>query len=92
MEQRAAAPMSDVERKARLAQHVAGAAHGGWRVESQTDFQAVLVQGHRPNHLLHLILSVLTVGLWLIVWAILAIIGGEKRRVLRVDEAGNVTG
>jgi hypothetical protein len=55
----------------------------GWRVESQTDTQAVIVKGHRPNHLLHLILTVLTAGLWGIVWVIVAITGGEKRMMLR---------
>jgi hypothetical protein len=28
--------------------------------------------GQKPNHLLHLILSLITVGLWLIIWAILS--------------------
>ena len=34
-------------------------------VESRSDFEAVLVKGRRVNHLLHGILSVLTVGVWL---------------------------
>lgn len=87
-----AAPVSDGQRRAALAEHVAMAVQNGWRVESQTDFQAVLVDGHRTNHLLHLILSLVTLGLWLIVWGIAAIVGGEKRRVLSVDENGRVAG
>ena len=67
-----------VSLEAQVAQHVSA----GWRVESQTPSQAVMVKGKRPNHLLHLILSVLTVGLWLIVWLIVALAAGEKRRVL----------
>ena len=35
----------------------------GYRVVSQTDDQAMLVRGHRPNHILHLLLSVVTLGL-----------------------------
>lgn len=62
---------------------------GGSRIESQSDFQAVLVQGHRPNHVLHLLLTVFTLGLWLIVWIIVAGAGGEKRALLTVDEYGN---
>lgn len=54
----------------------------GWRVESRTDTQVVLVRGHRPNHILHLILSIITLGVWLIVWILVAVLGGEKRKVL----------
>lgn len=78
------------QRQATLGARMAILAKDGWRVESQTDFQAVLVKGRRPNHLLHLVLSVLTLGLWLIVWAALAILGGEKRMVLSVDQAGEL--
>lgn len=60
----------------------------GYRVESQTDIQAVIVRGRRPNHLLHLILTVLTLGAWGIVWLCLAIFGGETRRTLSVDADG----
>jgi hypothetical protein len=47
----------------------------GARVESQADYQAILVTGHRPNHVLHLV----TLGLW----------GGEHRTSVSVDESGN---
>ena len=47
-----------------------------------------MVTGHRPNNVLHLILSIVTLGLWLIVWLIVALAGGEKRKVLTVDEYG----
>jgi hypothetical protein len=63
---------------------------GGARIESQGDFEAVLVKGNRPNHILHLILSLLTAGLWLIVWVLLAAFGGEERVLFTVDEYGNV--
>lgn len=55
----------------------------GWRVESQGESQAVVVKGHRPNHILHLLLTVLTLGLWAIVWIIVAITSKEQRRVLK---------
>lgn len=76
-------------RKAILAREVAAEIRKGWRVESQTEFQAVLVKGHRPNHLLHLLLSVFTIGLWLIGWLLVAVFAGEKRQVLEVDVYGN---
>jgi hypothetical protein len=77
------------ERKALLAQAVVNWVHGGWRVESQTDFQAVMVKGRRPNHILHLILTLITLGVWAIVWILLTVLGGEKRSVVSVDEYGN---
>ena len=54
----------------------------GWRVESRTSTQAVMVKGRRPNHLLHLILTLLTLGLWAVVWILVAAFGGEKRMVI----------
>jgi hypothetical protein len=81
---------TDEARKYALAQAVANEVRGGWGVQSQTDFQAVLVKGNRPNHLLHLVLTFVTLGLWAFVWVAVALIGGEKHRVVTVDEYGNV--
>lgn len=79
------------ERQEILGSAVSGHVRKGWRVESQTPHQAILVKGRRPNHLLHLILSILTAGLWLLlVWLPLVVFGGEKRRVLTVDPFGNI--
>jgi hypothetical protein len=78
------------QRKEALATAVANSVRQGWGVQSQTDFQAVLVRGSQPNHVLHLILTLLTLGLWAIVWIALALLGGEKHRVIPVDEYGNV--
>ena len=47
----------------------------GARVKSQADYQAILLTGHRPNHLLHLV----TLGLW----------GEEHRTSVSVDDSGN---
>lgn len=82
--------VSPERRKELLATAVAAQVRGGWGVESQTEFQAVLVKGHRPNHLLHLILTILTLGLWLIVWVAVTLAGGEKHRVVSVDPYGHV--
>jgi hypothetical protein len=67
-------------------------ARHGWRVESRSEFQAVFARGHRPNHILHLILTLVTLGLWAIVWIIVSIAGGEKRRTVSVDEYGQRRG
>ena len=73
-----------------LAQAVQSDVVKGGRVESQQDFQAVVVFGKPVNHVLHLILTLVTCGIWGIVWIALAIFGGENRVMVVVDEYGNV--
>ncbi len=51
---------------------------------------AVLVYGRQVNHILHFLLGFVTFFLWWLVWLFLAITGGEKRRVVTVDEYGNI--
>ena len=79
------------QRKERQANLVAGQVAAGGRVESQGDYQAIVVEGRRVNHVLHVILSFLTCGFWIIVWIVLGIAGGEKRKLVKVDEDGNET-
>ena len=80
---------SVAERKELLAQAIQTQVVGGHRVESQSDFQAVLIKGHRVNHALHAILGLFTFGFWWIIWLILVVAGGEKRQTIKVDEYGN---
>ena len=77
------------ERRVILARTLQSQIVQGGRIESQSDFQAVVVTGQRINHVLHLILTLVTFGLWGIVWIVMAFIGGEKRSVVSVDEFGN---
>jgi hypothetical protein len=77
--------------KALLAQTIHAQVVQGARVESQSDFQAVLVTGAKVNHTLHLILTLVTCGLWGIVWIVLFATGGEKRSIASVDEFGNTS-
>jgi len=42
------------------------------------------------NHVLHGVLSLLTCGLWLLIWLIVAAAGGPKREQIFVDEWGGV--
>ncbi len=85
--------ISPERRKELLAQSIANqlSAPGKWRVESQTDYYAIVVGGKPVNHILHLILTVLTLGFWVIVWIVMAFAGGEKRYKISVDEYGNGT-
>lgn len=78
------------ERRALLAQQLQSGAARGLRIESQSEFQAVLVEGQPVNHVLHAIITIFSCGLWGIAWIILAITGGEKREMVVVDEFGNV--
>ena len=77
------------ERKEALGRAVHTQVAQGARVESQGDYQAILVTGHRPNHILHLILTVFTLGLWGFVWLGVVLLGGERRTAVGVDEWGN---
>jgi hypothetical protein len=79
------------QRRAMLAQQIASmVASRGARIESQSDFQAVLATGQPVNHILHAILFVFLCGIWLIPWVIITITGGVKRTLVTVDEYGNV--
>ena len=61
------------------------------RIESQSDYQAVLVTGQPVNHILHCLLTIFcTCGLWVFVWFILILTGGIKRQMISVDEWGYV--
>lgn len=82
---------SDTERKAVLAQQIQMAIAQGGRVESQSEFQAVIVTGQPVNNTLHAIVTILTCLIWGIVWIILSVTGGERRQLIVVDEFGNAT-
>lgn len=84
-------PASAEDRRAALAAAIADEVRRGGRVESQSDYQAVIVHGKRVNHVLHLLLSILLIGIWLIVWLLLIVTGGEKRIIIEVDARANVT-
>jgi hypothetical protein len=77
------------DRKEALGRAVHTQVAQGARVESQGDYQAILVAGHRPNHILHLILTLVTLGLWGLVWIAVVAFGGERRTSVGVDEWGN---
>jgi hypothetical protein len=81
---------TEAERREILNREVTAALQQGGRIESQSDFNAVVLHGKPVNHVLHLILSVLTVGFWLIVWALLVLTNKPQRVVFSVDSDGAV--
>jgi len=82
---------SPEERKRALHDAIQAQVVAGGRVESQSDFEAVIVHGKPLNNTLHLLVTIFTCLIWGIVWAALAIFGGERRTLITVDEYGNVT-
>lgn len=78
------------ERKAILAQQIQMAVARGGRIQSQSDSIVVIMHGKPVNHMLHLFITLITSGIWLIGWIIVAMKGGEKREMITVDEFGNV--
>jgi hypothetical protein len=84
----ATAAKSADERKALLARAVADQTRQGWRVESQSDYQTIMVKGRHVKHILHLVLTLLT-GVWGIVWLTIWLLYRERRAIVTVDEYGN---
>ncbi|MEK8142877.1 hypothetical protein NKH18_13885 [Streptomyces sp. M10(2022)] len=62
----------------------------GWRVESRSETQAVLVRGQPVNHVLHAVLTVFSCLLWGAVWTVLALANRVERVALTVDAQGHV--
>lgn len=79
-----------IDTRQTLATAVSREVAAGWRVESQTDVQAVMVKGKQINHLLHLILTLFTFGFWVFVWVPVWAFNRRRAEILTVDEYGNV--
>lgn len=79
-------------RQSILAQAItAQLAHGGWGVETQGGFNAVLLKGgKRTSNLLHFFLTLLTGGLWIIGWVVAVKRNKAHRVTLYVDDFGNI--
>ena len=88
-----AAQRADADtRKMKLAQAVQQEVIKGGVVETQSDYSAVIRYGKSVNHVLHLILTIVTLTVWSLVWLVLWIIAVTSRKTitLTVDEYGNV--
>jgi hypothetical protein len=71
--------MDEESRRQRLEQRIQQYLTQGYHIEVRTEYSASMVKGKRVNHLLHLVLTLVTFGFWVVVWILLAIFGGEKR-------------
>jgi hypothetical protein len=83
--------LSAHERRQILDRKVAEMEAQGARLESHSHHhEAILVKGKPIHHLAHFLIGLITVGVWWLVWAGLAIFGGVKRYRVSVDEQGSV--
>lgn len=73
-----------------LSHAIASAVAAGWQFVSRTENTAILSRGGHVRHLMHGIISLLTCGLWLFGWAIVAILGARQVLTFTVDEMGVV--
>lgn len=64
----------------------------GYHIEAVDGARAIVVTGTPVNHVLHVLLTVFTCGLWLPVWLLLIGLGGVKHRHVYIDEYGNLIG
>lgn len=85
-------PLDDTIRAYRLSEAVADAVRRGWRVESQTMFQAALVSGAQSgsSDVVWFLLGLFTCGIGWIGWIIAAATSRQSRTTLRVDLYGNM--
>jgi hypothetical protein len=87
-------PLSEAERSDLLDALVARAVPRGWRVESRSPTQAVLVRGRESSggvHVIHFLLTLLTFGLWVFVWILYAMSRHVERYTFTVDPYGQIT-
>ena len=63
----------------------------GGKIEREDEYSAVIQFGGKPNHILHLLLSLVTFGLWLIVWFFIAISSKNYRILYSIDSKGVVS-
>ncbi len=88
-----AAPLTRMDpevRRAKLALAIQQEVIAGGRVESQTEFTAVVRYGKPVNNVLHLLLTLVTFGLWIFVWLLVGIASASQKKtvMLTVDEYG----
>jgi hypothetical protein len=79
--------LSDDERRAWLAQQVDEHVRQGWQIESRTENLASSRFGKPINHVLHLLLTLVTCGVWVLVWIYLAMFQGEKHKTISTRDA-----
>ncbi len=83
--------LTPAERRRLLSQQLGVMEEEGKWVAFRGDYQAIVADGTPINHVLHLMLSFFTVGLWAIIWMVDISFHKETKEFVRVDIKGNVT-
>ena len=82
------------DRLDRLSRAISTRTMTGWNIvdRNDTDLSAVLIFPEKPvKHIIHLIITLCTCGIWGPVWAVLALLHKGDRRVrISIDAAGNL--
>lgn len=82
--------MLDMQTRAALDAYAARKVAHGYRVEPLSDTSFVLVKQKRIRHVLHLVLTLLTGGVWGLVWLVIFLRNKPHRTVVTVDEYGRI--
>lgn len=83
-------PIGDEQRQQLLNMAVNTEVASGAVILSMTQTSAVIVKAAKVNHVLHLLISVLTCFVWALIWILVAISERPKCIRLEVDEFGVV--
>jgi len=78
------------ERRALLTSAIRTEVRVGWRLESRTEYQAVLLRRRTGALAVNIALAVVTLGLWLLIWGLLVLTRERRQLVITVDEYGFV--
>jgi hypothetical protein len=71
---------------------ITACAMNGWRLVATHGNMATMVSGRPTNHVLHVLVSIFTLGLWLPIWFLIAVTAdGEKQLVITADAEGNIS-
>jgi hypothetical protein len=84
-------PQLPVDPQFALQNAIAASARSGWRLEGAYGNTATMASGQPANHVLHLILTLVSCGLWAPVWLFVAATSGVRRLVITVDPAGQIS-
>lgn len=71
---------------------IASCAMNGWRLTATYGNVATMESGQPVNHILHVLVSIFTLGLWLPIWFLIAVTSdGVKQLVITADADGNIS-
>lgn len=77
---------STEERKLALNNSIRNYIHKGYRLEYRDDFSATLSKPPKKiNNWLHLILTILTAGFWLIIWLLIHLFSNKKTNTISIS-------